>query len=237
MPNKKSDHRPDIRTINNMLGEGKTVKEIADFYGCTTANIYAKIKSVEKKLHPERANLTPIKDVMYDEETKMVIAAKDGRTKQIIAAIGDERVTAFVNYHIEMMAMRQGVDKRNVRDLYERFYRYLDYCAEHGIMPNNMNAYYAIGVYKQEISSWKLGQAGTPEHKKFAEDITQFFASVHEQGAQAGLFNPISSIFWQKAYDGLIEASKLEVVQQDPLGDKRSAEDIAKAYTEVNLPD
>ena len=236
MPNKKSDHRPDIRTINNMLSEGKTVKEIADFYGCTTANIYAKMKSVDKKLNP-KADLTPIKDVMYDDETKMVVATKDGRTKQIIAAIGDERVTAFVNYHIEMMAMRQGVDKRNVPDLYQRFYRYLDYCAEHGIMPNNMNAYYAVGVSKQDISFWKLGQAGTPEHKKFAEDITQFFASVHEQGAQAGLFNPISSIFWQKAYDGLIEASKLEVVQQDPLGDKRSAEDIAKAYTEVNLPD
>lgn len=236
MPNKKSDHRPDIRTINNMLAEGKTVKEIADFYGCTTANIYAKIKSVEKKLNP-KADLTPIKDVMYDEENKMVVATKDGRSKQIIAAIGDERVTAFVNYHIEMMAMRQGVDRRNVPDLYQRFYRYLDYCAEHGIMPNNMNAYYAIGVNKQTISLWKLGQAGTPEHQKFAEDITQFFASVHEQGAQAGLFNPISSIFWQKAYDGLIEASKLEVVQQDPLGDKRSAEDIAKAYTEVNLPD
>ena len=236
MPNKKSDHRPDIRTINNMLSEGKTVKEIADFYGCTTANIYAKMKSVDKKLNP-KADLTPIKDVMYDEETKMVVATKDGRTKQIIAAIGDERVTAFVNYHIEMMAMRQGVDKRNVPDLYQRFYRYLDYCSEHGIMPNNMNAYYAVGVSKQDISFWKLGQAGTPEHKKFAEDITQFFASVHEQGAQAGLFNPISSIFWQKAYDGLIEASKLEVVQQDPLGDKRSAEDIAKAYTEVTLPD
>ena len=236
MPNKKSDHRPDIRTINNMLADGKTVKEIADFYGCTTANIYAKMKSVDKKLNP-KADLTPIKDVMYDEETKMVVATKDGRTKQIIAAIGDERVTAFVNYHIEMMAMRQGVDKRNVPDLYQRFYRYLDYCSEHGIMPNNMNAYYAVGVSKQDISFWKLGQAGTPEHKKFAEDITQFFASVHEQGAQAGLFNPISSIFWQKAYDGLIEASKLEVVQQDPLGDKRSAEDIAKAYTEVTLPD
>ena len=236
MPNKKSDHRPDIRTINNMLAEGKTVKEIADFYGCTTANIYAKMKSVDKKLNP-KADLTPIKDVMYDEETKMVVATKDGRTKQIIASIGDERVTAFVNYHIEMMAMRQGVDRRNVPDLYQRFYRYLDYCAEHGIMPNNMNAYYAIGLNKQTISLWKLGQGGTPEHKKFAEDITGFFASVHEQGAQAGLFNPISSIFWQKAYDGLIEASKLEVVQQDPLGDKRSAEDIAKAYTEVNLPD
>ena len=235
MPNKKTDKRPDIRTINTMLAAGNSVKEIADYYGCTSQNIYAKIKSASG-MKP-KANLKPIKSVVYDEASNQVVAIHDGREKQIVAQIGDERVTAFVNYHMEMMAMRQGVNKRDVNDLYQRFYRYLQYCAEHAIMPNNMNAYYAIGVSKQDISDWKLGQWGTPEHKKFAEDISQFFASVHEQGAQAGLFNPISSIFWQKAYDGLVEASKLEVVQHDPLGEKRSAEDIAKAYTEVNLPD
>lgn len=236
MPNKKSDHRPDIRTINSMLAAGSSVKEIAEYYGCTSANIYAKIKSVEKKTNTG-ASLTPIKDVMYDEKSGMAVGIKDGRSKKIVATIGDERVSAFVEYHMEMMAMRQGVNKRDVPDLYQRFYRYLKYCAEHGIMPNNMNAYYAIGVNKQDISHWQLGQTGTPEHRKFAEDISQFFASVHEQGAQAGLFNPISSIFWQKAYDGLIEASKVEVAQAEPLGEKRSAEDIAKAYEEVNLPD
>ena len=151
--------------------------------------------------------------------------------------MGDERVTQFVNYHIDMMAMRQGCDKRNVEDLYQRFYRYLQYCSEHGVVPNNMNAYFAIGISRQDVSAWKNGVNGTPEHKAFAETLTSFFASVHEQGATDGVLNPISAMFWQKAHDHLIEASKLEVVQDDPLGDKRSAEDIAKAYTEVELPD
>ena len=128
MPNKKSDHRPDIRTINNMLAEGKTVKEIADFYGCTTANIYAKIKSVEKKLNP-KADLTPIKDVMYDEENKMVVATKDGRSKQIIAAIGDG-ISALSQIHAASngavvnqgtgSTLAEGVAKRHERLRRER---------------------------------------------------------------------------------------------------------------------
>ena len=155
----------------------------------------------------------------------------------IMARMGDEKVSMFVQYHIDMLAMRQGVNKKDVNDLYRRFYTYLQYCVEHGIIPNNMNAYFAIGVSKQDISGWKLGQSGTPEHKQFAEDITQFFASVHEQGVIDGMFNPISGIFWQKAHDGMIEAQKLEVVQRDPLGERQSAEQIAQKYSDVELPD
>lgn len=154
-----------------------------------------------------------------------------------VRMIGDERIAAFVNYHLEMLQMRQGVDKRNVKDLHERFYRYIAYCGEHCIMPNNMNAYFAIGVSRQDISAWKMGVMGTPEHKKFAEEVTQFFASIHEQAPTENLMNPISAMFWQKAHDGLIEAQKMEVVHSDPMGDRASKEDIAKRYEDVELPD
>ena len=171
-----------------------------------------------------------------DPQTGYAVAISGGR-KQMIGRIGDEKVTAFVAYHMEMLKMREGVNKKDVSDLYQRFYRYLAYCAEKGIIPNNMNAYFAMGVTKQDISYWKAGTYGTPEHKKFAEDVTQFFASVHEQAPTEGLMNPISAMFWQKAHDGMVEASKLEVVQNNPLGEKKSAEEIAKAYDEINLPD
>ena len=99
-----------------------------------------------------------------------------------------------------------------------------------------MNAYFAIGLNRADISSWKHG-GGTPEQQKFAEDLLQFFASVHEQAPTDGLMNPISAMFWQKAHDGMIEASKLEVTHTDPLGEKASAEDIAKRYEGVDLPE
>ena len=149
--------------------------------------------------------------------------------------MGDERVTAFVQYHMDMLKMRQGVDKKNVPDLYNRFYLYLSYCAEHGIIPNNMNAYFAMGINKEDIGAWYAGRR-TPEHKQFAEDIKQFFASIHEQAGGEAIVNPILSIYWSKAHDGMVEASKLEVVNTDPLGEKQSSEQIEQKYAGI-LPD
>ena len=171
---------------------------------------------------------------LVDPKTGVVVS-NNAAQSQIIARMGDERVTAFVQYHMDMLTMRQGVDKKNVPDLYQRFYRYLAYCAEKGIIPNNMNAYFAIGITKQEISAWYAGQR-SPEHKQFAEDIKQFFASIHEQAGGEGIVNPILSIYWSKAHDGMIEASKVEVVNTDPLGEKQSAEQIAEKYAGI-LPD
>ena len=98
-----------------------------------------------------------------------------------------------------------------------------------------MNAYFAIGITKQEISAWNAGQR-SPEHKQFAEDIKQFFASIHEQAGGEGIVNPILSIYWSKAHDGMIEAQKLEVVNTDPLDEKQSSEQIAQKYAGI-LPD
>ena len=171
---------------------------------------------------------------LVDPKTGIVVS-NNAAQSQIIARMGDERVSAFVQYHMDMMKMRQGVDKKNVPDLYNRFFNYLGYCAEHGIIPNNMNAYFAIGISKDNIGAWYAGR-GTPEQRQFAEDIKQFFASIHEQAGGEAIVNPILSIYWSKAHDGMVEASKLEVVNADPLGEKQSAEEIAAKYSGI-LPE
>lgn len=171
---------------------------------------------------------------LVDPKTGIVVT-NNATQSQVIARMGDERVTAFVQYHMDMLKMRQGVDKKNVPDLYDRFFNYLGYCAAHGVIPNNMNAYFAIGISKQEIAAWYAGQR-SPEHKQFAEDIKQFFASIHEQAGGEGIVNPILSIYWSKAHDGMVEASKLEVVNTDPLGEKQSSEQIAQKYAGI-LPE
>ena len=171
---------------------------------------------------------------LVDPKTGIVVS-NNAAQSQIIARMGDERVTAFVQYHMDMLQMRQGVDKKNVPDLYNRFLNYLDYCAKHGIIPNNMNAYFAIGITRQDITAWYAGNR-SPEHKQFADDVKQFFASIHEQAGGEGIVNPILSIYWSKAHDGMIEASKVEVVNSEPLGEKQSAEEIAKKYSGI-LPE
>lgn len=177
---------------------------------------------------------TKASHTLIDPKTGIAVT-NFGTNSTALAKMGDERVTAFVQYHMDMMVMRQGCDKKNVPDLYNRFYRYLSYCAEKGIIPNNMNAYFAIGLVRQDIARWKSG-VGSPEQRQFADDITQFFASIHEQAGGENIVNPILSIYWSKAHDGMIEASKVEVINNDPLGEKRSAEQISEQYADI-LPD
>ena len=245
--------------IMKRKAEGKKVPEIAEEIGITVPSVYRIIRKAEgrkskwdsykkpgrprgaKDKVPRKPRMTAV--TFPDSDRKLLdpvtgaVVVNTGKTATIIARMGDERVTAFVQYHIDMLKMREGCDTKDVPGLYQRFYTYLAYCAQHGIVPNNMNAYFAIGVDKGQIGTWRAGKHGTPEQQKFAQDITQFFASVHEQGVIDGLFNPISGIFWQKAHDGMIEASKVEVVNNDPLGEKKSAEDIMKKYEGVDLPE
>lgn len=244
-PVPKPKRKPDIRTIRKMLQDGKSIEYIAKHYKCNKATIYAKVRDDEaRKMSLEESTqaLFAVRNAnisstdIIDPQTGFAVE-NNRLNNEIISRMGDEKVTAFVQYHIDMLAMRQGVDKQDVNDLYNRFIRYLQYCQVHGIVPNNMNCYLAIGVTAQDISSWRYGKRGTPEHKRFADDISMFFASVHEQGATDGVLNPISAMFWQKSHDHLVEANKLESIPDEPLGEKRRAEDIAKAYTEVELPD
>ena len=171
---------------------------------------------------------------LVDPKTGIVVS-NNAAQSQIIARMGDERVTAFVQYHMDMMKMRQGVDKKNVPDLYNRFFNYLGYCAEHGVIPNNMNAYFAIGITRQDITAWYAGNR-SPEHKQFADDIKQFFASIHEQAGGEAIVNPILSIYWSKAHDNLSDQPKIEVSIEDPLGQRASSEEIAARYSSL-LPE
>lgn len=244
--------------IIRLRKEGMKVDDIAAKFGVSKARIYQvagyELKQINLELNPPKQPEEPpkrkrgrpkgskqknpalqkVKNYEIDPKTGYAVAMTNGR-KRLVGRIGDEKVTAFVQYHLDMMQMRQGCDRHNVPDLYVRFWNYLQYCADHGIVPNNMNAYYAIGISHSDISLWKQGQAPTPEHTKFAQEVAGFFASVHEQAPTEGLMNPISSIFWQKAHDGMSDQPRVEVHITDPIGERRSAEDIAKEYSD--LPD
>lgn len=236
--------RLDVRTVRKLLEQGKSIEEVAEKYGVTKQAVYKRLRDDEAKknkswtteysmdkLHEESTAW----NMITDPKTGLSVAGT-GKNGAVIKKIGDERVSAFVNYHMACLAMRQGVDKQNVQDLYARFIRYLEYCRDHNVIPGAANAQLAIGISRQDVSEWASGARGTPAHKAFADDFRAVMASVNEQAAADGILNPVLSIFWSKAYYGLTDVPKVEVEVTNPLGDKRSAEEIAKRYTDI-LPD
>lgn len=245
-----------IEYIRRRQADGASARTIADELGITFQSVYRIIRKDEGRAskwdHREppppppkrprgrpkgsknKPGVTKAALTLIDPKTGIAVS-NNGQQAIIIGRMGDEKVSKFVAYHMDCLKMRQGVDKSNVPDLYNRFYIYLGYCQEHGIIPNNMNCYLAIGVAKQDISLWHLGKRDQ-EHKEFADTVMDFFASVHEQMASDGIGNPISAMFWQKTHDNMVEASKLEVVQDDPLGERKSAQALADKYRDL-LPE
>lgn len=47
-----------------------------------------------------------------------------------------------------------------------------------------------------------------------------------------GKINPVTGIFWQKNYDGLRDQTELAIAPVNPLGEGKSAEELAKKYSE-----
>lgn len=206
-----------LERIRQLQAEGKSITEISEITGISRQAIYGKMRR-------------ELKNAATD------LIEQDKGNVHIIK-MGDDNVGKFVDYHIDLLKMGRGVDKKDPNDLYNRFTNYLLYCSEHNIVPNNMSAYLAMGCTKKNMSDWRTGLHGTPQHRELAEMITSFFASIHEQGGADGVINPILAIFWQKAHDGLSDQPKIEVQVNDPLGEKRTAEQIAQEYSDVELPD
>lgn len=226
--NKPKRGRPPAVTVEEIYElqrKGYSQAQIAEMKGISRQAVHQKVRNDEMK----RGLITPV-----DEAVRKLA---NPATREIANKMGDEKVKRFVAYHVDLFMMGQGCDKSDVPGLYERFKKFLVYCTEHGVVPNNMSAYLAIGVNKDEIERWARGVSGTPEHQKFAREVQAFFSSIHEQGGTDGVMNPIQTIFWQKAYDGLSDQPKVEIEVKNPLGEKRSAEDIAQAYGDVELPD
>lgn len=223
------------------------MREIAEKYGVSKQAVYQRLREDDKrkKLYAgangalqgiDKVKMMGSGDNRYvDPDTGLVVDAHGGNA-MVIGHMGDEKVSAFVDFHLNCYAMRQGCDKRDVNDLLTRFMRYIAYCKECGAIPSEASARLAIGVSSRDINDWVNGTRGTPEHKQFAQDFKAFMEAANEQAANNGLINPVIYIFRGKSMYAMNDQPKVEVEVHDALGERQSAEEISKRYADI-LPE
>jgi hypothetical protein len=120
------------------------------------------------------------------------------------------------------------VDKNDPEALEERFWKYVEFCGDNDIRVTNQVAYYAMGISKDDVYNWEHGVSRGKEHCELIKKVKRFCASYREMLGADGRLNPVTLVWWQKNYDGLVDRSEVVLTPNQPLGsepDQKALED------------
>ena len=144
------------------------------------------------------------------------------------------KASRYANFVLAVKRISDGVNIKDADDMRRRFYQYLMLCESCNMKIGNMNAYSAMGITKQQADLWRNGGSGSnPDRKRLIDEVDSVCTGYREQLIADGQINPVTGIFWQKNYDGLRDVQEHSVFQGDPLGEKRSAKEIAEQYKDI----
>lgn len=120
------------------------------------------------------------------------------------------------------------VDKSDVHALEARFVKFLDFCAQNDVRITNAVTYLALGITKNDVYNWEKERSRTPAHCDFIRKIKHFCASYREMLGADGKLNPVTLIWWQKNYDGMVDKQELVLSPKDPLGELQDGKALAE---------
>lgn len=142
------------------------------------------------------------------------------------------RAAAAVGHVMKCMQLGADVNKESIPSLYKGLENYIKFCYENDFPPTMATCCLALGLETGSLNSWRKGtrRAENPEYKRFAESVRYVIQAGIEACMVTGLINPVVGIWWEKSHFNMIETQKIEVEQSDPLGEKKSAKEIAEKY-------
>lgn len=248
IPDEKKDPKPkkmDIGKVIHLSKKGMTYKQIAKELDTTEQVIKNTVYRASRRgamsgaMNSDTVPRKRVKKLSKAEIDKLSTKMEKYMTQagQMLKEENRGRATA-VNVHIGMcVALGAQVDIDDINSLYAAFENYLKICAENDAPLTVTSACLACGIKPATLSDWRRGKTRTEDYKEFAESVTYAVQAGIESMMAAGVINPVVGIWWEKSHFNMIEANRAEASDADPLGQKRSAEDIAAEYDGLELPD
>lgn len=124
------------------------------------------------------------------------------------------------------------VDRTDPVALENRFWQFVEFCNQNDVRVTNQLAYYAMGIDKDDVYNWEHG-VSRKTHCELIKKVKKFCASYREMLGADGKLNPVTLVWWQKNYDGLVDRSEVVLTPNTPLGDQFTPEQIAQKYAEL----
>lgn len=110
------------------------------------------------------------------------------------------------------------VDKSDVVALEKRFWDFVDYCMENDVKVTNQVTYLAMGITKDDVYNWENDRSRSSAHCELIKKVKNFCAAYREMLGADGRLNPVTLVWWQKNYDGLVDKSEVVLTPNNPLG-------------------
>lgn len=239
----KPKRKFDMRVAKIMRTKGRTYKEIAEAFGTTEQRVknafYLESKGEkEAELTKRKPGRPPgSKNKRTIAEEKMLTNWEHSAIAPAMREDKAELNRAAGWFVTQCLALGQTVDKDNIESLYNGLIRYVELCTQTGMPMLVKTCQLALGLNHTTISNWKNGRskAGDSRYKEFAELLYSVIGAGMETAAAAGSIDRVLTIWWEKAHFNMTEGTGVVQEETDPLGERKSAEEIAAKYSD--LPD
>lgn len=228
-----------------MVAKGKTHKEIAESFGTTKQvidnMIYRKKKAKEEAeaAPPKKRGRPPgSKNKRTLAEEKIMTNWQNNPLSPSMREDKAELNRMAGWFVTECLKLGQTVDKENIESLYNGLQQYVALCTQCGMPMLVKTCNLALGVTGATMTKWKNGtqRANDPRYREFAELVESVVGAGIEAAGAAGSVDRILTIWWQKAYFNMKESDGITHEKDDPLGEKKSASEIAEKYAGI-LPE
>ena len=121
------------------------------------------------------------------------------------------------------------VDTGDPEAVKERIMQYFEKCKEHDLRPTVNGLSSALGVSRQQLWNWKNG-INRPQNYEVINWAYNKLEELWELYMMHGKIYPANAIFLGKNHFGYRDVQDVVVTPNNPLGDKKSAEEIAEQY-------
>ena len=160
------------------------------------------------------------------KDRRSITSAMNSPGADVLAGTGENaRYLAFILAQDNLPKINTG-DPKQVQ---ERVNWYFNYCMENDMKPTASGLASAIGVSRNALWKWKQG-IDRPKNYPIVEAAYNRLEELWEMYMMNGKINPASGIFLGKNQFDYKDVQDVVVTPNNPLGEAKSAEEIAQQY-------
>ena len=143
--------------------------------------------------------------------------------------------TKYLSHNLQISNL-PSIDTADPQQVESRIEEYFTICAQNDMKPSMAGLALAIGVSRQTLWHWSIGDIREETHFNPIKKAVQILDAQMVDYMQNGKINPVSGIFLLKNNFGYKDQQDLVVTPNVPLGEKGNIEEIRGRYIDV-LPE